>query len=465
MTQARGYAARLRCNGLGGMAAAVVGLASAPALANGRYPNADMLVVDPTDPSHLVLRATFGTLVSTDEGRRWSWICEEAIGYSSGDPALTVLAGGNLLHAFLGKIMVSAAEGCSFSPVPFPAADGRFAVDVTLDPLDTTRAWVLASGLMGRRQASLLDVNAALATPRVVAEDFVPSTIEVARSRPERMYVVGFDGTFQSTLLVSDDRGQTWMARPISPYAGLPMYLSAIDPFNPDVLYVRVDDGTSDHLIVSRDGGQSFADVLTIASDMLGFALSPDGSKVAAGGPDAGLFVASSADLLFRPAAAIASLRCLTWANAGLFACAQESIDGWTVAASSDDGQSFQPLWHVQDLVPLECDGSTSAGQVCPRAWLDVSAQIGAELVPGDTSGPGAGGSSAGGSSGADPLPVSPSESSSCGIGRSATAPGSRGAWSAVTLGCLTFAALRWRRRARTSRAPGRRALSYGGSR
>ena len=46
-----------------GAAVAAVGLWSPPALANGRYPNADMLVVDPGNPEHLLLRATFGTLV------------------------------------------------------------------------------------------------------------------------------------------------------------------------------------------------------------------------------------------------------------------------------------------------------------------------------------------------------------------------------------------------------------------
>src|SRR5690606_29789727 len=121
-------------------------------------------------------------------------------------------------------------------------------------------------------------------------------------------------------------------------------------------------------------------------------ALSPDGSSVAAGGPGVALQVASTADFAFRAAANIQSLRCLTWAEQGLYACAQESLDGWTLARSDDRGQSFEPLWHVQDLVPLECDAATSAGAVCPRAWLDVSAQIGAELVPtgGGSAGPSA---------------------------------------------------------------------------
>jgi photosystem II stability/assembly factor-like uncharacterized protein len=380
VTAAFEYAAQVRGNSIGIMMATAVILASSSALANGRYPNADMLIVDPANPRHLVLRATFGTLVSTDQGSRWSWICEQAVGYT-GDPAITVLADGSLLHAFLGNIMLSAEGGCSFDRVPL-AAEGRNAIDVTLDPVDPSHAWVLTSGLNGRLQAGLLDVSATSTRPLLVSDDFVPSTVEVSRSRPERMYVVGFNGSLQATLLLSDDRGQSWSARPISPYSSLRMYLSAIDPVDPDTLYVRVDDGTSDHLLVSRDAGLTFAEVLSIGTEMLGFALSPDGSRVAAGGPGQALSVASTADFVFSPAANVQSLRCLAWAESGLYACAQESIDNWTVAVSADAGQSFTPLWHLQDLEPLECGAASSAGLVCPQAWLDVSAQIGADLVP-----------------------------------------------------------------------------------
>lgn len=429
---------------MGQLAVAVgLALASGSALANGRYPNADMLIVDPGNPEHLVLRATFGTLVSADAGSSWRWVCEEAVGYVDMDPAMTVLAGGELLHAFLGNIVVSRDDACSYAPLPFPA-DGRSFVDVTLDPSDASRAWVLASGLAGRRQASLLEVGTRVDTPpRVVAEGFVPSTVEVSRSRPQRMYVVGFDEGFQSTLMASDDRGETWSARPIAPYTALPMYLSAIDPADPDVLYVRVDDGTSDHLLVSRDGGGSFADVLTINGDMLGFALSPDGGQVAAGGPGDALYLASTADLSFRRAASVQSLRCLTWAERGLFACAQESLDGWTVALSTDQGQSFAPRWHVQDLAPLACDAATRVGGVCERAWLDIASRIGAELVPGD--GPAPGRPARGGSSGCAVTGGQPSAAER----REASPLGSAGAWPVL----LGLAALIRRRRCRSALA------------
>jgi hypothetical protein len=423
----------VRGNWLGVTVAALIGFSSASARANGRYPNADLLIVDPSDASHLVLRATFGTLVSNDQGSTWFWICEQAVGYV-GDPALTVLAGGSLLYAFLGNIAVSTGQGCAFDPVPF-TAEGRSAIDVTLDPLDPSHAWVLASGLNGRRQASLLDVSASAANPLSVSDDFVPSTLEVSRSRPERMLVVGFDADFQSTLLVSDDRGQSWSSRPISPYSALPMYLSAIDPVDPDTLYVRVDDGTSDHLLVSRNGGQSFVDVLTLAGDMLGFALSPDGSRIAAGGPDVGLWVASKADFAFTSAANIRSLRCLTWAERGLYACAQESLDHWTLALSADEGQSFTPLWHVQDLEPLECAASTSTGAACPSAWLDVSAQIGADLVPDGVP-----------NSGSSPPALASKDESSCAMAAAPTPRGLGALGVSAAFGLLGAAVLRCRR-------------------
>jgi hypothetical protein len=432
-----GYAAHVRGKSIGLMAAAVAILASPGVLANGRYPNADMLIVDPSNPDHLVLRATFGTLVSSDQGKSWSWICEQAAGYT-GDPALTVLAGGTLLYGFLGNITASTGEGCSFAPVPF-TAEGRTIVDVTLDPSDPSRAWVLASGLNGRLQANLLEVSASSANPSLVSDDFVPMTVEVSRSRPERMYVLGFDASFQSTLLVSDDRGQSWSSRRVSPYSALPMYLSAVDPLDPQTVYVRVQDGTTDHLLVTHDAGLSFLDVLSIDGAMLGFALSPDGSRVAAGGPDAGLSVASTADFSFSPAAKIESLRCLTWAERGLYACAQESLDHWTLAISTDAGQSFTPLWHIQDLQPLECAASTSTGAACPRAWLDVSAQIGADLVPDGMPNSGGAGSDS-------PTPASSTDDSSCGV---AAARRERGAslLGISALSLVVAALLRRRRR------------------
>ncbi len=424
------YTARVRGMRLGGLVLTALCLCGAPALANGRYPNADQLLVDPGDPSHLVLRATFGTLDSRDGGSHWSWICEEAIGYV-GDPALTVLRGGSVLSAYLGGVAFSTEGGCSWSQVPLDAVR-RYAVDVTLDPSDPGRAWVLASSLDVRRHVSLLDLDVTGANTVPVVDDFTPSTLEVAASRPQRIYVAGFDGALMASLLMSDDRGSSWELRYVHPYEALAMYVSAVDPIDPDTLYLRVDDRTSDHLLVSRDAGQTWADVFTLEGEMLGFALAPDGKHVALGGPSGGVHVAATSDFAFQPAGApVQSLRCLTWTARGLFACAQESLDGWTLALSTDAGQSFTPLWHVQDLVPLACEASSTTGATCPRAWLDVASRIGADLEPGAPT---------------EVPPVPKAEGSSCELVRRVRP----GAPRATLLGLLLAGAV-WRLRARRS--------------
>jgi hypothetical protein len=295
---------------------------------------------------------------------------------------------------------------------------------------------VLSASLDATRRVSLLDVDAAGGSSLTVMDGFAPSTVEVAPSRPERIYVVGLDQNFMAAVLVSDDRAQSWELRHIEPHAAAAMYVSAVDPTNPDVLYVRADELAADFLLVSRDAGQTWSEVLQLGGEMLGFALSPDGSRVAAGGPEVGLHVAVSADLQFRSMdSAPRSLRCLTWTGRGLFACATEATDGWTLALSSDAGETFTPLWHVQDLVPLECDASTSVGSTCARTWLDIASRIGAELVPGE-----------------DPEPAPPKSDSSC----SALPAAGAGRASAVAAGVLAalLGLRRWRRAGDAARNP-----------
>src|SRR4051812_25042615 len=88
---------------------------AAPALANGRFPASGQLVVDPTDPTHLVLRATFGVLRSRDRGASWGWVCEGAIGYGGQeDPMMAVPADGSLLAGIYEGFSISRDDGCTW---------------------------------------------------------------------------------------------------------------------------------------------------------------------------------------------------------------------------------------------------------------------------------------------------------------------------------------------------------------
>jgi hypothetical protein len=85
--------------------------ASRLASANGRFPAANQLVVDPGDAEHLLLRATYGLLSSHDGGRTFAWICEDVLGQmGESDPAVAILRGGRLAVAAGDHLMLSDAR-------------------------------------------------------------------------------------------------------------------------------------------------------------------------------------------------------------------------------------------------------------------------------------------------------------------------------------------------------------------
>src|SRR5262245_37707256 len=75
-----------------------LGLTQRGALANGRFPAAGQVGIDPGDARHVVLRTTYGLIQTTDSGSSWRWICEQAIGYGgTEDPAMAVTGDGTVL--------------------------------------------------------------------------------------------------------------------------------------------------------------------------------------------------------------------------------------------------------------------------------------------------------------------------------------------------------------------------------
>src|SRR5262245_56848508 len=100
-----------------GMAAAVVvALASGTASANGRFPAAGQVVVDPGDAKHIVLRTTYGILQTTDAGQTWHWICEQAVGYGGvEDPSMAITVDGTVLAGIFEGLSASHDRGCTWA--------------------------------------------------------------------------------------------------------------------------------------------------------------------------------------------------------------------------------------------------------------------------------------------------------------------------------------------------------------
>ncbi len=269
---------------------------------------------------------------------------------------------------------------------------------------------------------------------------FLGLTVDTAPSNPQRLYVSGQGGApdYPGVIQRSDDRGATWQELPIpgADSTHLP-YIGAVDPSDPDIVYVRLDSDPSDTLLVSRDGGMTWSTVYKAMGKLYSFAVSPDGSTVATGGDMDGVVTAPSSTLAFTQASTVGAL-CLTWAASGLYACADEFVDKFTAGVSVDQGKTFTPIMHLDDLCgPLTCGADTPVTQQCPALWDPLAASIYA-TCGGPDAGAGTGGSSTGGGTGA-------TKSCSCAVPGGAA--GGTAAGVLALAGILTAVTRRRRRR------------------
>lgn len=454
--------------------AALAGLCGATreASANGAFPTVSQLVPDPSDADHLVLRTTFGLLVSRDRGASWDWLCEEGMGYKDVQPPMAVLPGGVILLATPDGIMRSDAAGCDFQP-----ASGIDAVvlDIARVPSDPNEAVAVSLSGTDAQLWRTDDGGMTFAPLGDVIANFIPATVDVAPSDADVIYVSGLAGT-QGALLRTRDGAKTFDTLAV-PNAGTSRrpYIAAVDPSDAGTVYIRLD-GEPSMLEVTSDGGDTFSAPLMTKVPALGLALSPDGKTIIASNSYDGTFRADSASLEFEKVAC-GGPSCLSFSASGLFGCGDQGVDGFIVGRSDDEGASFE---RVVDLTcirgPAACGANTSIGSMCPDAWPSVRDQIGAnECAPPDVepytgcfasagADSGSGGSGAagrggtgatagaaagmGGAAAAAPS-ATPRSGGGCAVGTS-TEQRSEGGW-ALAAGLLAFA--RRRRKSNARRA------------
>src|SRR5262245_29673039 len=151
--------------------------AASPALANGRFPEAQRLLEAPGNPNRLYLAATFGLLVTEDRGKNWFTICEEAFAlkFLEGDPLLEIMPDGSLLGGIYDTLNRSTDCGCSWKTT-LAAPDKEYVIDITVDRTTNavlalvanattvpTRLGVFESTDLGQTWKKLSDLPAELA--------------------------------------------------------------------------------------------------------------------------------------------------------------------------------------------------------------------------------------------------------------------------------------------------------------
>ena len=379
----------LRAGSTSLLASALLLFASSAA-ANGRFPAANMLVARPGDPSELLLRATYGLLVSHDGGGAWDWICERAVGYGgSEDPTVAITGDGTLVVAMFDGLARSIDGGCTWSREP---QGPRAVVDLALRPSAPNRLYAITC-LFSKStdagaslfQSELLvseDAGAHWSTRTVLDPTLLLDTVEVAAGDPKRLYVSGAraDGrAMRGVLLVSDDDGAHFVERAV-PFAtgDRGVYVAAVAPDRADRVYARTSSPDASRLRVSDDAGKSWS-LAFDGGPLLGFALSADGTQVYAGGPRDGLRAAAASDLRFAARSKL-PVQCLTSVGSTLWACAPTSA-GFVLGSSTTGGSSFTPRLTLAGMRgPLRCPGA-SAMDACGEDWNALARLVGNDSV------------------------------------------------------------------------------------
>jgi hypothetical protein len=273
--------------------------------------------------------------------------------------------------------------------------------------------------------------------------DLLVQTLDIAASDGDRLYVSGAvvqDGSLVGVVEASRDHGKTW-SRTLVDMAGAFVFIGAVDPTNPDRLYLRTQTDAADALLVSSDGAATFQGVTTVQGPMLGLAVSPDGRRVAIGGPN-GVLVADRDTLAFEQRASTA-INCLAWSVDGLFACGQTGGADFVVGLSADDGATFVPrLARLGDIDGLlaTCPNTEPIVQACAAGWEALATVIGVD---------------AGGVPAVDAGPVRPAYADRSVSAGCATQPSKSPRGAAAFFGLLAWAAYhRIRRRSRGYSSP-----------
>jgi len=354
--------------------------ATSSATANGRFPAANRILLSPSNPDLVIVRATYGILPSFDHGGTWRFLCEDVLGLpqsASSDPALGLTASGALVAGLLlpAGLDVSADTGCNWSCAGGLLANEMIA-DVVVRPDSPHTVLALTATVYfddagGGQHSQVVQSSddgshwAAVGTP--IDPRYLVTTLEVAPSDAHRLYVSaanGFAPTRNAVLFVSAPDG-TWIPRPVPLDARYEtnIYIGGVDPSDADRVYIRTD-GDRSRLLVTTDAGQSFAAVLNLTGPMLGFALSPDGAKIYAGSVEDGLFAGDRTSMAFARQSPV-RVRCLATRGSELWACSDES-SGFFAGVSTDQGVTFTPKLHPDSVqAPIACAVSAQGPYGC----------------------------------------------------------------------------------------------------
>lgn len=361
--------------------------------AHGRPPFLGDIAFHPTDPDVIVVRATWGLVISDDGGETWGWSCAAVTGAdpTREDPPIVVTPSGAVLLGTFSGLARSSSDRCDYER---PAElDGQFIIDLYARPADPGVIWAVAtSGVDADTIWRSDDEGATWSMVGAPIDDILVERVRAAPSDASRVYLSGaipvmsirYDGgvpdggptTTERTgwFLRSSDAGETYERVEIPLMEGeRNVHLLAVDPTDADRVLVRITkrsiDPTEERVLLTEDGGDSWTTV-AMARYVSGAAFSDDGQSawVTSRIVD-GLFRSTDAGRTFSQVQRL-SLPCLEVRGDEVWVCVDELADGFALGRSTDAGDTLDEVLRfdeIYDLIP--CSRCTAVGFVCPM-WL-----------------------------------------------------------------------------------------------
>jgi hypothetical protein len=357
--------------------ALIVVLVSTAAAAHTGIAQSLSVTLRPGTPEQILVSTTFGPVITRDNGGSWNEICEEAIGYGSGQrPAWWLSPTGAMFAGSFKGLFVSRGDGCTWEPHPEFETTG-------CSDLQSQAGTLLATsgkyGVENRILRSTDDGVSWIASPEKSSVLFY-STVRIAPSNPDRVYAAAwwFD-PYASILLRSDDNGRTFAREDLSatlPAAGA-FYVLAVHPLKPEVLFASVTRDAEPRavwLLRSIDSGKTFVPVIVTTEIFGSVAFGPDPAIVYAASGNT-LYRSTDEGLTFVALSTPQKNACVATRGDRVYTCGLQELDTWAVGQG--DGGDFSSLLRWGRIAgPISCDAGTPVQTLCEPLWPVVRATL-----------------------------------------------------------------------------------------
>jgi hypothetical protein len=341
--------------------------------ADGAFPDSFALFAPSDQAGTLRLATNFGLVFSTDGAQTWHYVCEQAVItfaslYAEGpDDALYAVSRLGLVSSRDGGCTWTTARGA----LAMSAAD-----DVFADPSDAMHVLAIAEVLQdgGTLAATQLfesrdgglTFGGPLYTP---APQRTLTGIEIARSDANTMYLTMYDPGPHPWLAKSSDGGAHFSEIDLGG-ADFPR-LIAIDPQNPQRIFLRLGGRDGDVLGISTDGGATVLRPLTVPGKMSAFLLRPDGTILVGG--TSGAWRSTDGGMSFSDWPVGLHLRGLAERAGLLYLVGDDKLDKAALFTSPDE-MTLTPILRFRDILgPAGCG---NVPQACDVPWMQLQPLI-----------------------------------------------------------------------------------------